>query len=55
MTNEQARLQASAPKVFVYIIHKQNIERKFFRIPFSIKFIVISITDMKMEQCFFFK
>lgn len=34
MTNEQARLQASAPKVFVYIIHKQNIERKFFRIPF---------------------
>lgn len=24
MTNEQARLQASAPKVFVYIFHKQN-------------------------------
>lgn len=24
MTNEKARLQASAPKVFVYIFHKQN-------------------------------
>lgn len=38
MTNEQARLQASAPKVFVYIFHKQNykidtFEGIFFSIP----------------------
>lgn len=31
MTNEQARLQASAPKVFVYIFHKQNVCREFFQ------------------------
>lgn len=31
MTNEQARLQASAPKVFVYIFHNRHVRRDFFQ------------------------